>query len=97
VHDFYLGRLRTSRVHCAQAPHMNPGLKCPVKGKVSIAGQGYVELPIAIRAVEVGYDVVGYEPEPSRAKRLQSGSSCVEDVPDSLLAKCSRYGALHAL
>src|SRR5664280_1589900 len=53
--------------------------------KVVIAGQGYVGLPIAIRAVEVGYDVVGYEPDTDRTKRLLSGSSYVEDVPDDAL------------
>jgi UDP-N-acetyl-D-glucosamine dehydrogenase len=55
-------------------------------GKVAIAGQGYVGLPIAMRAVEVGYYVVGYEPDLTRAKRLVSGSSYVEDVSDDVLA-----------
>jgi nucleotide sugar dehydrogenase len=54
--------------------------------KVAIAGQGYVGLPIAMRAVEVGYDVVGYEPDLTRAKRLLSGSSYVEDVSDAVLS-----------
>jgi len=54
-------------------------------GTVVIAGQGYVGLSIAMRAVEVGYDVVGYEPDLTRAKRLLSGSSYVEDVSDAVL------------
>src|ERR1035437_10395903 len=54
--------------------------------KIVIAGQGYVGLPIAMRAVEVGYDVVGYEPDLTRAKRLVSGSSYVEDVSDDVLS-----------
>jgi len=54
-------------------------------GKVVIAGQGYVGLPIAMRAVEVGYDVVGYEPDLNRTKRLLSCSSYVEDVSDAVL------------
>src|ERR1035437_8921607 len=61
-------------------------------GKVVIAGQGYVGLPIAMRAVEVGYDVVGYEPDLTRAKRLASGSSYIEDVSDDVLAAALASG-----
>lgn len=53
--------------------------------RVVVAGQGYVGLPLAMRAVEVGYEVVGYEPDLVRAKRLSSGSSYVEDVSDAVL------------
>ena len=30
------------------------------KARVVIIGQGYVGLPVSMRAVEAGYDVVGY-------------------------------------
>ena len=29
--------------------------------KVTVIGQGYVGLPVAVRAAEAGFDVVGYE------------------------------------
>ena len=61
-------------------------------GRVVIAGQGYVGLPIAMRAVEVGYDVVGYEPDLTRAKRLVSGSSYIGDVSDDVLAAALASG-----
>src|SRR5664279_3556961 len=61
-------------------------------GKVAIAGQGYVGLPIAMRAVEVGYDVVGYEPDLTRAKRLLSCSSYVVDVSDTVLSAALASG-----
>jgi len=48
---------------------------------VAVVGQGYVGLPLAMRAVEVGYHVVGYETDENRVKRLQTGESYVEDVP----------------
>jgi UDP-N-acetyl-D-glucosamine dehydrogenase len=48
--------------------------------KVVVAGQGYVGLPLAMRAVVAGYDVVGYEVDPDRAKSLSAGESYVEDV-----------------
>ncbi len=43
-------------------------------------GQGYVGLPLAMRAVEVGHDVVGFEVDEARVKRLAAGGSYVEDV-----------------
>jgi UDP-N-acetyl-D-glucosamine dehydrogenase len=54
--------------------------------KVVIVGQGYVGLPLAMRAVEVGHQVVGYEINEDRAKRLLAGESFVEDVPSEEVA-----------
>jgi len=53
---------------------------------VVVVGQGYVGLPLAMRAVEVGYNVVGYETDGVRAKRLQAAESYVEDIPNHVLA-----------
>lgn len=60
--------------------------------KVVVAGQGYVGLPISMRAVEAGHRVVGYEPDRDRAKRLLSGSSYIEDVTDNELAAAMATG-----
>jgi len=49
--------------------------------RVVVAGQGYVGLPLAMRSVDVGYDVVGLEVSTDRVKRLAAGESFVEDVP----------------
>jgi len=48
---------------------------------VVVAGQGYVGLPLAVRAAETGHRVVGYDVNPHRVKQLAAGSSYVEDVP----------------
>ena len=53
--------------------------------KVAVIGQGYVGLPLAMRAVEVGHDVVGVEVDHARLKRLQTGDSYVEDIPSEQL------------
>ncbi len=45
-----------------------------------IVGQGYVGLPVAIRAVEAGFDVVGFDTDEARVKALLAGESFVEDV-----------------
>ena len=49
--------------------------------KVVIVGQGYVGLPLAMRAVEAGYRVVGYDTSATRIKQLAAADSYVEDVP----------------
>jgi len=60
--------------------------------RVLIVGQGYVGLPVAMRAVEVGFDVVGLEASPERAAALQSGSSYVADVSDDQLGRALAAG-----
>jgi UDP-N-acetyl-D-glucosamine dehydrogenase len=57
----------------------------PRDGRLVVVGQGYVGLPLAMRAVEAGYDVVGYDVDPERVKRLAAGESYVEDVSDEEL------------
>ena len=53
---------------------------------VVVVGQGYVGLPVAVRAVEVGFDVVGFDIDDARAKLLSDGHSHVEDVEQARLA-----------
>ncbi len=60
--------------------------------KVVVVGQGYVGLPLAMRAAEVGYDVVGYDTDEARIKRLEVGESYVEDVSPQLLAEVLASG-----
>jgi UDP-N-acetyl-D-glucosamine dehydrogenase len=47
---------------------------------------------LAVRAVEVGYDVVGYDIDRGRVERLQRADSYVEDVPSSQLAQILESG-----
>ncbi|MET9558419.1 nucleotide sugar dehydrogenase [Streptomyces sp. NPDC006645] len=57
-----------------------------MKSKVVVVGQGYVGLPLAVRAALAGHQVVGYDVDTDRVKRLISGESYVEDIPDAQLA-----------
>ncbi|HUI01973.1 MAG TPA: nucleotide sugar dehydrogenase [Acidimicrobiales bacterium] len=57
-----------------------------------IVGQGYVGLALALRAVDVGYDVVGLDTDESRITRLQRNESYIEDVTDARLAACQATG-----
>jgi UDP-N-acetyl-D-glucosamine dehydrogenase len=61
-------------------------------GKLVVVGQGYVGLPLALRAVEVGYDVVGYDLDVDRIKRLADGDSYVEDISDERLGAALATG-----
>ena len=60
--------------------------------RVVIVGQGYVGLPVAMRACEVGHDVVGFDVDERRVKRLGAGESMVEDVSDERLAATLESG-----
>jgi UDP-N-acetyl-D-glucosamine dehydrogenase len=48
--------------------------------RVVVVGQGYVGLPLAVRAAEVGHEVIGYDVDSRRIKTLAAGESFVEDV-----------------
>lgn len=55
------------------------------KQKVIVIGQGYVGLPVAMRAVEVGYDVVGIDVDKRRIDDLVNGESYVGDISNEEL------------
>jgi UDP-N-acetyl-D-glucosamine dehydrogenase len=59
---------------------------------VVVVGLGYVGLPLAMRAAEVGYKVVGYDTNRNRTELLASAESYVEDVPAEQLAKLLEDG-----
>ena len=61
-----------------------------------VMGQGYVGLPVAIRAVEAGYDVVGFELDETKVAALNAGSSHVEDITDERLAAALASGRYRA-
>ena len=63
-----------------------------LRERVAIVGQGYVGLILAARAVEVGYDVVGFDVDASRIDLLASGRSYVEDVPSEQLTRALESG-----
>jgi len=64
------------------------GIDLSDRSKVlAIIGQGYVGLPLAMAAVDAGWSVIGIEKSMSRVDQLNSGSSPVEDISDSRLAK----------
>ncbi len=68
--------------------------------KLVVVGQGYVGLPLAMRAVAVGFNVVGFDISDDRVMRLSRGESYVEDIPDEEIASAlnsARYLATTVL
>ena len=60
--------------------------------RVVVIGQGYVGLPVAIRAVEVGFDVIGFELDEAKVAALAAGQSHVEDITTDRLAAALATG-----
>lgn len=57
-----------------------------------IIGQGYVGLPLAMRAAEVGYRVTGFDTNEGRISALSAGRSYVEDISDITLQEALTNG-----
>jgi UDP-N-acetyl-D-glucosamine dehydrogenase len=64
--------------------------------RLVVVGQGYVGLPLAMRAVEVGFDVTGFEIDEARAARLSAGDSYVEDITAEELSRALASGRYRA-
>ena len=60
--------------------------------RLVVVGQGYAGLPVAMRAVEVGFDVVGFDVDGARIKRLAAGESHVEDVTSDTVSRALATG-----
>jgi len=60
--------------------------------KVVVVGQGYVGLPLAVRASEVGFSVFGFDVDEGKVSSLRSGVSYVGDITDERLGKALATG-----
>ncbi len=60
--------------------------------RVVVVGQGYVGLPVAIRAVEVGFDVVGFDTDKTRIDCLRKAETFIDDITDGELATAMSTG-----
>ncbi len=65
--------------------------------RLVVVGQGYVGLPLAMRAVEVGFDVVGYDRDADRIGILSRGGSYVGDVPAERVRSALSSGRYRAI
>jgi nucleotide sugar dehydrogenase len=69
----------------------------PGPQRVLVVGQGYVGLPVAMRCVEVGDDVVGFDLDAAKVSGLGAGHSHVVDVSDADVASALDTGRYRAV
>src|SRR6266853_2363535 len=62
------------------------------EARIAIVGQGYVGLPLAMRAVELGFSVTGYDTAAGRVDALRAANSYVEDVSSEQLHSALESG-----
>jgi len=55
--------------------------------KITVVGQGYVGLPLAIASFEAGFTVYGLDNNGEKIAVLKSGSSIIEDLSDEIIKK----------
>lgn len=67
-----------------------------MRDRAVVVGQGYVGLPVAVRAVHAGYDVVGFEVDHAKVQGLNSAVSHVEDVSSDELRAVLATGRYRA-
>jgi hypothetical protein len=63
-----------------------------IRDKLVVVGQGYVGLPLAMRAVEVGFDVVGFDLDTRKIDGLAAGTSHIDDITDADVASALATG-----
>ena len=62
---------------------------------IVVLGQGYVGLPVAMRAAEVGFKVIGFDVDTAKIDGLRRGESHVEDIsPQQIQQALGRGGYL---
>jgi UDP-N-acetyl-D-glucosamine dehydrogenase len=65
--------------------------------RVLVVGQGYVGLPVAMRCVDVGDDVVGFDLDATKTAGLNAGQSHVVDVTDAHVENAWQTGRYRAV
>jgi UDP-N-acetyl-D-glucosamine dehydrogenase len=63
---------------------------------LAIIGQGYVGLPLAMAAVNAGWDVIGVDNFEAKVSQINSGSSPVEDISNTHLQTALSKGLYKA-
>ena len=64
--------------------------------RLAVIGQGYVGLPLAMRAVEVGFDVTGFDLDLWKVEGLNRGRTHIDDVSDRDVASALATGRYRA-
>ena len=60
--------------------------------KISILGQGYVGLPLAMAFCDAGYQVIGFDTDLKKINALSKGDSYIDDIENALILKHLKSG-----
>ena len=66
------------------------------QARVGVIGLGYVGLPLAVEFAHAGFDVTGFDVDPTKTDQINAGHSYIPDVAEADLAACVRSGKLRA-
>jgi UDP-N-acetyl-D-glucosamine dehydrogenase len=62
--------------------------------KIGVVGLGYVGLPLAVLAGQIGYHTVGVDQDKRKTDRIRAGSSYIRDIEDQEIRKLVDKGLL---
>ena len=57
--------------------------------KIGIVGLGYVGLPLMLRYVDIGYQVLGFDIDTNKGDKRNKGESYIEHIPSDKIAAAS--------
>ncbi|MEK7328527.1 MAG: 3-hydroxyacyl-CoA dehydrogenase NAD-binding domain-containing protein, partial [Chloroflexota bacterium] len=63
---------------------------------VSVVGQGYVGLPLAVEFAKEGFKVIGIDLDARKVEAINAGRSYIPDVPTEEVAALVKSGKLTA-
>src|SRR4030042_6291128 len=63
---------------------------------IGILGMGYVGLPLTTAFGEVGFKIIGIDPDPRKVDSINKGKSYVQDVSDKQIDQLVKMGKLSA-
>jgi UDP-N-acetyl-D-glucosamine dehydrogenase len=66
------------------------------KARVGVIGLGYVGLPLAVEFAKEGFEVIGFEVDANRVRRLNRGESYIQDIPTAELRGLVASGRIRA-
>lgn len=60
--------------------------------KIGVIGLGYAGLPLALRFIRAGYQVLGFDIDQSKLEHLIQGKSYIGHIPSSLISNAIKFG-----
>lgn len=66
------------------------------KSLIGVIGMGYVGLPIALRFADVGIAALGFDIDPAKVEKLNSGRSYIEHIPHAAIKEQADKGLFGA-